>query len=219
MEAGTQVLHGGTSPTWGSLSLTADVTGILPVTNGGTGASTLLTNAVLYGNGTGVVSNTGVSTGAGQFLQTTASGGAPSWKSVLAVANGGTGLSSYTTGNMLYASGATTLAALAPGSDGNFLTYDGTNSRPKWSSSILPILSTTTAIVTSNATTIPNNVAVVKIPANGGVAVAITMPSGTDGQVLYLYNDDATANTTNTVVGAKSLVQFVYFGAWLRVTP
>lgn len=36
----TQLLHGGTTPSWSAVSLTADVTGILPVANGGTGSGT-----------------------------------------------------------------------------------------------------------------------------------------------------------------------------------
>lgn len=39
----------------GSVSLTADVTGILPVANGGTGSNTLALNNVLLGNGTGAL--------------------------------------------------------------------------------------------------------------------------------------------------------------------
>lgn len=39
----------------GSVSLTADVTGILPVGNGGTGSTTFALNSVLLGNGTGAL--------------------------------------------------------------------------------------------------------------------------------------------------------------------
>lgn len=51
--AGTanQVLHGGTPPTLSAVSLTADVSGTLPVGNGGSGATTL--TGALYGNGAG----------------------------------------------------------------------------------------------------------------------------------------------------------------------
>lgn len=38
----TQVLHGGTTPSYSAVSLTADVTGTLPIANGGTGATTLI---------------------------------------------------------------------------------------------------------------------------------------------------------------------------------
>ena len=49
-----QVLLANTSasPSWGQVSLTASVTGTLPVANGGTGATTLTANNVLLGNGT-----------------------------------------------------------------------------------------------------------------------------------------------------------------------
>lgn len=36
----TQVLHGGATPSWGSVSLTTGVTGTLPIANGGTGQTT-----------------------------------------------------------------------------------------------------------------------------------------------------------------------------------
>ena len=50
----TTVLHGNAAgaPTFGAVSLTADVSGTLPIANGGTGATTLTANNVLLGNGT-----------------------------------------------------------------------------------------------------------------------------------------------------------------------
>lgn len=45
----------GTAPAWEKADLTADVTGVLPVANGGTGAATLAANNVLLGNGTGAL--------------------------------------------------------------------------------------------------------------------------------------------------------------------
>lgn len=56
--AANQVLRStgvSTDPAWGSLNLTTDVTGVLPVANGGTGAATLTLNNVLLGNGTSAV--------------------------------------------------------------------------------------------------------------------------------------------------------------------
>lgn len=47
--------------TLNSIDLTADITGTLPVANGGTGATTLTSNAVLKGAGTGAVTASGVS--------------------------------------------------------------------------------------------------------------------------------------------------------------
>lgn len=42
----------GTDPSWAQVALATDVSGTLPVANGGTGASTLTANNVLLGNGT-----------------------------------------------------------------------------------------------------------------------------------------------------------------------
>jgi hypothetical protein len=50
----TKVLHGNAAgaPTWGAVSLTADVTGVLPLANGGTGVSSAADDTVLVSNGT-----------------------------------------------------------------------------------------------------------------------------------------------------------------------
>lgn len=53
----------------------------------------------------------------------------------LGVANGGTGLASYTTGDLVYASGATTLAKLADVATGSVLVSGGVGVAPVWSAS------------------------------------------------------------------------------------
>lgn len=55
----TTVLHGNASgaPTFGAVSLTADVSGTLPVANGGTGLTTLTAGYIPYGNGTSAFGN------------------------------------------------------------------------------------------------------------------------------------------------------------------
>lgn len=53
----TQVLHGGTTPSWSAVSLTADVSGVLPVANGGTATSTAFTSgSVIFAGASGVYS-------------------------------------------------------------------------------------------------------------------------------------------------------------------
>lgn len=73
----TQVLHGGTTPSFSAVSLTADVTGILPLANGGTNANlTAVNGGIIYSNASALaVSLAGTS---GQCLL---SGGAgtPTW--------------------------------------------------------------------------------------------------------------------------------------------
>jgi hypothetical protein len=72
-----------------------NVTGTVAVLHGGTGLTTFGgANTVLYTSAADVLTSVPVSSAAGQFLQTTAAGGAPSWQTVLSIANGGTGSSS-----------------------------------------------------------------------------------------------------------------------------
>ena len=56
--------------------------------------------------------------------------------SVVGVAYGGTGLSSYTAGDLIYASGATTLSKLAKGTSYQFLKMNSGATAPEWSSTI-----------------------------------------------------------------------------------
>lgn len=91
--AGKFITTDGTTASWSDISLTSNVTGILPVANGGTGASSLAANAVLIGNGTSAV--TSVAPGAsGNILQSNGT----SWVSVAAGPSGAT-LSNDTTTN------------------------------------------------------------------------------------------------------------------------
>ena len=83
------------------LPLTTGVTGVLPVANGGSGSSTaLVTGGIRYGSSTTVEASSNAGT-VGQILVSGGSG-APTWISVLPVANGGTG--SSTAANYLQAS-------------------------------------------------------------------------------------------------------------------
>jgi len=130
------------------LPLTTGVTGILPTTNGGTGLSSFTAGDLpYYASGT-ALSKLGIGT-AGQVL--TSSGTAPQWSTLsgvavttfsagttgftpstatsgaitlagtLATTNGGTGLTSFTSGGVVYASSTSALAT------GSALTFDGTN--------------------------------------------------------------------------------------------
>jgi hypothetical protein len=123
----------GTNTSWDAISLsTADITGTLPVANGGTGQATVLTQyGILYGSTTTAMATTlaGTST---QVLHGNASG-APTWGSVsltadvsgtLAVANGGTGVTTSTGSgaNVLSTSPSLTTPLLGTPTSGNFST-------------------------------------------------------------------------------------------------
>lgn len=75
----TQVLHGNASgaPTWGAVSLTADVSGTLPIANGGTNATATPTaGGVAYGTGTAYAFT---AAGTSNYLLQSAGSGAPTW--------------------------------------------------------------------------------------------------------------------------------------------
>ncbi|HET9641601.1 MAG TPA: hypothetical protein VFP46_01985, partial [Candidatus Paceibacterota bacterium] len=112
------------------VNLASDVTGVLPASNGGTGWASIASGSILYGNGTGALSTTTVALG-GQILGYLS--GVPTWVStttlniggtaanvsgIVGQANGGTGLSSYAAGDILYADNGGNLARLPKGTNG-----------------------------------------------------------------------------------------------------
>jgi len=94
----TQLLHGGAVPSWSAVSLTADVSGTLPIGNGGTGQTTATAafNAldplttlgdILYHNGTDSVRLAGNITATRKFLSQLGDGAAsaaPTWEALTA---------------------------------------------------------------------------------------------------------------------------------------
>jgi len=85
----TVLTSNGTTASWGAVDLTSDVTGILPVANGGTGAGTFTSGYFLTGAGTGAVV-------AQQYIDM-----ASDITGVTPIANGGTGLSTVGTKNQV----------------------------------------------------------------------------------------------------------------------
>ena len=86
----------GVAPTYGKITLTGHVSGVLPIANGGTNLSGYTTGDVLYASGTNVLAKLAAVATGNVFL----SGTTPSWGKValathvsgtLPVANGGTG--------------------------------------------------------------------------------------------------------------------------------
>ncbi|MBM4253425.1 MAG: hypothetical protein FJ146_15760 [Deltaproteobacteria bacterium] len=141
-----------------NVSLSTEVSGTLPIANGGTGATTAANafNALsplttlgdlLYGGASGVGTRlAGNTTVTKQFLTSTGASGAataPAWAAlsandlpahsaalitsgVLSVANGGTGVTNLAANNVLLGNGTDAPLTVAPGSNGNVLTSNGT---------------------------------------------------------------------------------------------
>ena len=180
--------------------------GTLPVTAGGTAATTFTANGVLYGSGTSALGVTSAgttgqvllantsgaptwgsvpSTGAVTSFQTSLNGLTPSTASTGAVTlagtlgptSGGTGLASYTTGDIIYASATNTLAALADVATGNALISGGVGAAPSWGK---------IGLTTHVSGTLP--------VANGGTG----QTTYTDGQLLI-------GNTTGNTLTKASL--------------
>lgn len=95
--------------------------GVWTSAGGGGGAGTV-TSVNASGGTTGLTFSGGPITGSGTL---TLSG-------TLGVPNGGTGLTLFTQGDILYASGASTLAKLAAVATGNVLLSGGVNTAPSW---------------------------------------------------------------------------------------
>ena len=114
----------------------------------GSGATANTMNAVVDNTTTKIVSDAIVvkSSGtAGQVLRSDGNTNAAAWgqldlasgaaiTGILPTSNGGTGLTGFTAGDMLYASSTTAVAKLAKGTNGQFMTTNGT--APSWTSTI-----------------------------------------------------------------------------------
>lgn len=149
------------SPAWAQVSLTTGVTGVLPEANGGTNQSTYTTGDLLYASASNTLSKL-ADVATGNALISGGVGAAPSWGKVgltthvsgtLAVGNGGTGIASFSQGDLLYASASATLTALPKSaSSTRYLSNTGTTNNPAWAQVDLTNGVTGTLPVTSGGT-------------------------------------------------------------------
>jgi hypothetical protein len=120
----------------------SQLSGVVAIGNGGTNSSTALSgSSIMISNGSAIVQ------GAAGTTSTVLHGngaGAPSYGAVsltadisgtLGTGNGGTGLTSFTTGDILYASGAATVAKLSDVAAGSVLISGGAGVAPSYSTS------------------------------------------------------------------------------------
>ncbi len=203
LAAGTsvQLLHGGTTPSWAAVGLTTDVTGTLPVANGGSGATSFTANGVLYGNtasafgvtsagttGTYLKGNTGsaptfgtlasdtVSTigfGTTGLTPSAATAGVVTVAGTLVAGNGGTGRATLTANSVLYGNGTGTVGLVTPGTTGQIL-VGVTGSAPVFTS--VPASGVST--IDFNTTGLTPNTATGGIVSVGGTLVVANGGTG-----------------------------------------
>ena len=113
----------GTDVSWGQVSLTAGVTGTLPIANGGTN-STSTTYCTLTSNVTGTLP---IANGGTNSTSTTYCALGSNVSGTLPVANGGTGATTHTANGVLIGEGTSAITTVAPSTSGNVLTSDGTD--------------------------------------------------------------------------------------------
>lgn len=191
-----------------AISAAAVTSGTLPIARGGTNQTSFTNGQRIYYNGTSLASlanvtqtiTGGLSTGntITSITFDTLSGGVTAYtgaaiaiaasqvtSGTLAVARGGTGLASYTTGDIIYASGATTLASLADVATGNVLISGGVSTAPSWGKvGLTTHVSGTLAVGnggTGNTALTLNGVVI-----GQGSSALTTVVSSTEGHVLQI---------------------------------
>ena len=117
---------------------TFTVTDGIPVASGGTGLASFTAGDILYATGATTLTKLNKGT-AEQVLAMNSGATAPDWGSVdltvlptITVAKGGTNLSSFAAGDILYATGATTLAKLAKGTALQVIQMNAGATAPEW---------------------------------------------------------------------------------------
>lgn len=118
------------NPSTGAFTATSlTPTNALGVSYGGTNITSYTAGDLLYASGSTTLSKLGI--GSSNYILTS-SGTSPQWVQYLSAGQGGTGQTSYTVGDILYADTSSTLAKLSDVATGNALISGGVGSAPSW---------------------------------------------------------------------------------------
>jgi hypothetical protein len=176
-------------------------------------------SAFVYFNGTdyvkvsGTVAVASFQTSLGGLTPSTATTGVVTLAGTLNTTSGGTGLTSFTAGDVPYYASGTLLSKLAIGTAGQFLTSTGT--APQWSTlsgvAVTTFSAGTTGFTPSSATSGAVTLAGTLATTNGGTGLT----SFTSGGVVYASSSSALATgsgftydaTTFLVTGTSGIVQ------------
>jgi len=189
----------------------SSVTGTVPTTQGGTALTSYTTGDVIYASATNTLAKLGIGS-TGQVL--TVSGGIPAWSTpsssvstfqtslsgltpstatsgavtlagTLGPTSGGTGLTTYTQGDLVYASGTNTLGKLADVATGNALISGGVSADPSWGKIGLTTHVSGTLPVANGGTNITTYTTGDILYASATNTLS-KLPAGTNGQILTL---------------------------------
>ena len=197
---GNVLLSGGVgvAPSWGQVSLTTTVTGILPAANGGTGNASYTIGDILYASSSTALSRL-ADVAVGSALISGGVGSPPTWGQVslttgvtgtLPILNGGTGQTTAsaafnalspitTTGDLIIGTGTNTAGRLAIGTNGYVLTSNGTTAT--WAAStggVTSFSAGTTGFTPSTGTTGAITLSGTLNVANGGTGLSTTPANG-----------------------------------------
>ncbi|MBV5281080.1 MAG: hypothetical protein JZU53_01465 [Paludibacter sp.] len=106
------------------------------------------------------------------FTGTVTNNGSFAGSAVLAAVNGGTGLASYVIGDLIYASGTSTLSKLSDVPIGKFLSSGGTGTAPAWSTITFPTTSTSNQLLYSSSSNVIDGL------SSGNNGILVTSSSG-----------------------------------------
>jgi hypothetical protein len=186
VEAGNSILvfcDGNNNVFTGIISPTA---GTLPVSGGGTNATTFTAGFVISPGGTGTLT-TQASVGVGGTATTQISG-------EVQVPNGGTGLSNVPIGSLLVGNGVLDMTVLAQGTNGQVLTSNGAGANPSFRDAATGVASVSSG---GNITVSPTTGAVVVTLSGANVISALGYTPGTG-------NGNVSTGTTNNFTGANN---------------
>lgn len=203
--------------------------GTVPVARGGTNIGSYTTGDLIYASASGVLSKL-ADIATGNALISGGVGAAPAYGKIgltthvsgtLPIANGGTNITTYTTGDLLYASATNVLSKLAGVATGNALISGGVATAFSWGKIGLTTHVSGTLPVANGGTGAVSFTANVVLLGNGTGALQEVAP-GSSGNVLTSNGTTWTSaapsgsspfTTTSNVIHQNTLTDAVAFGA------